>query len=282
MSPNNKAARNRNVGMACAAILFVGAAFVLSARRADSQAEPAPSAALPPQTDFDYDYFVSQPMDTLFVMDSCYIEVRLDSQKVYLHYSNGNVRTIPCSSGNIKINKAIETPEGIYTVQSKAPIAISKQFDSTKMYFWVGFNGNIGFHGLDGKGYYRFLGKRPSSHGCLRLSKEDAEWMFNNVPLGTPVIVDNGEAARCLKLVSSLPLDAINIQDVPYIKRALNKQLQSLYRGRFYLDPSTRFYFSHSRLWWGGIAIGDKKDIPMRQVNPFFVDGRETLQPTAQ
>src|SRR5579883_2203238 len=187
MSTNNRATRSRNVGMACAAVLFVGAAFVLTARRADSQAGAAPAILAPSQVDFDYDYFVSQPMDTLFVMDSCYIEVRLDSQMVYVHYRNGSVHTIPCSSGNPKINKAIETTEGIYTVQTKAPIAISKQFDSTKMYFWVGFNGNIGFHGLDGKGYYRFLGKRPSSHGCVRLAKENAEWMFDNIPLGTPV-----------------------------------------------------------------------------------------------
>lgn len=33
------------------------------------------------------------------------------------------------------------------------------------------------------------LGVRPVSHGCVRMADADAEWIFHNVPNGTPVNV---------------------------------------------------------------------------------------------
>jgi len=220
-----------------------------------------------------FDYFVERPLDTLFVLDSNFIEVRLDSQAVFVHHRNAPVYKFLCSTGNKKIHKAVETTEGIYTVQSKSPLAISRQFDSTKMFFWVGFNGNIGFHGLDGKGYYRFLGKRPSSHGCIRMAREDAEWMFHNVPLNTPVMVNGGNAARCFAFCDSIPRDGIRIQSDVAIRHAMDRQLRSFYHGRAHVDGIHHFYFSKSVMPWNGFPVGDITLLPFHQALPAFASG---------
>jgi len=54
------------------------------------------------------------------------------------------------------------------------------------------FNRGIGFHGIPRRGARALatpLGVRPVSHGCVRMSDADAEWMFVNLPNGTPVNV---------------------------------------------------------------------------------------------
>lgn len=224
-----------------------------------------------------FDYFVERPLDTLFVLDTNFIEVRLDSQAVFLHRRNGTVKKFLCSTGNKKIHKAIETTEGIYCVQTKSPIAISRQFDSTKMYFWVGFDGNIGFHGLDGKGYYRFLGKRPSSHGCIRMAREDAEWMFHNVPIGTPVMVNGGNAARCFAFIDSVPPNGIRIHGDAEVKHAMDHQLKMFYHGRALVEEHKVFYFSKSSVPWNGFPLGDINLMPARQRIPPFISGARTV-----
>ncbi|NLN87671.1 MAG: L,D-transpeptidase, partial [Syntrophomonadaceae bacterium] len=29
----------------------------------------------------------------------------------------------------------------------------------------------------------------PASHGCVRLATEDAQWLYRNIPTGTPVSI---------------------------------------------------------------------------------------------
>jgi hypothetical protein len=216
------------------------------------------------------DYFVNRDLDTLFVLDSLYIEVRLDSQMITVHSRHGS-KQLPCSTGNKKIPKALETTEGIFTVQGKSPLAYSRQFDSTKMFHWVGFNGNIGFHGLEGRSYYRFLGKRPSSHGCIRMAREDAEWMFRNIPLRTPVIVHYGSAARTLSFADSTRDHWILLADSSSLKRGVERRLAHRYAGRALLETDPTYYFQHSTLWWGGMTAGDITRVPKRQQLPGYV-----------
>ena len=254
-----------------AALIFGVAYLGVTGTFASEDSAPPPDPILPLSlANLRLEYFVERQLDTLYVLDTCFLEVRLDSQAIYVHSRSYPGCTFLCSTGNIKIKKAIETTEGIFTVQSKSPLAYSRQFDSTKMYFWVGFNGNIGFHGLDGRSYYRFLGKRPSSHGCIRMAREDAEWMFRNIPLGTPVIVHRGTSARCLTMIDSVPENGVLIQNEPSVRRAMDRQLRTWYRGRAHIDGYKRFYFSHSRVWWGGIALGDVDKLPHRQTVPVF------------
>jgi len=79
------------------------------------------------------------------------------------------------------------TPPGSYQVVNKATYAYSEKYEAD-MYHWMGLtrSGEIGMHALKGRGYERRLGRR-ASHGCIRLSREDARYLFSLVPIGLPV-----------------------------------------------------------------------------------------------
>jgi lipoprotein-anchoring transpeptidase ErfK/SrfK len=52
-------------------------------------------------------------------------------------------------------------------------------------------DGQYGMHSLEGTSYLQYLGS-VASHGCIRLSPEDATWLYDWVSIGTPVdIVDD-------------------------------------------------------------------------------------------
>lgn len=136
--------------------------------------------------------------DTLFILDSVYMEIRLDRQMIYVHHRKGVVETYPCSTGDPRIPEGIATRPGIFTIQSKAAKAFSAAFE-VYLNFWMGFDGGIGLHGLDSRTYYRFLGRRPSSHGCVRISNETGARLFRKVRLGTVVFVHAGSPARLVR-----------------------------------------------------------------------------------
>ena len=89
----------------------------------------------------------------------------------------------------------METNTGLFAIQWKARKQYSVQFDSTVMLNWMGFNNGIGFHALLGKSYYKYLGNKNVSHGCIRVSREDAEIIYTKVEKGTPVLVHKGNNA---------------------------------------------------------------------------------------
>lgn len=63
--------------------------------------------------------------------------------------------------------------------------------------YWTSFKGTTYlFHTVptDENGKYItseavYLGKKPSSHGCVRLSIPDAKWINEHVPGGTKVVI---------------------------------------------------------------------------------------------
>ncbi len=95
------------------------------------------------------------------------------------------------------VDGAHDTPEGSYNVYYKSRDAVSrincipKSYDGclAPMPFALFFNGDIAVHfspPFSAYGYYPGGG----SHGCVNVrSQEDATWMFDNTPQGTPVIV---------------------------------------------------------------------------------------------
>lgn len=133
--------------------------------------------------------------DTLFILDSMYLEVRIDKQMIYQHFRNGKSKTFPCSTGNRALSEGIATREGIFTIKWKSRRYMSRRFE-TWLNYWMPFDGGIGFHGLDGRSYYKYLGRRPSSHGCVRISNETGRDLFRSSPTGTVVFVHSGRPAR--------------------------------------------------------------------------------------
>lgn len=146
--------------------------------------------------------------DTLHCLGNEYIEVNLSKQLAFYVTRGGEVDTVKISSGNKFIRKAIATPVGLYAVQNKAAVQISRQFENTEMLNWIGFNGNIGFHALKKTGYYAHLGRRPSSHGCVRISNEDGIRLFKKVRIGVPVLVYYKEPIYAIRFSSWKEFDA--------------------------------------------------------------------------
>lgn len=190
---------------------------------------------------------VSQLRDTIFVLDSTWVEIRLDQQRIYQHYRDGRVQTHLCSTGNPAIPEAVATRPGIFTVQSKAKRTMSAQFESWLNY-WIGFDGGIGMHGLDGSSYYKYLGRRPSSHGCVRVANETGASLFRTVPMGAIVFVHNGNSARVVTFASPNDTNLTVLDRVP--EKLMDQRLDAVRQGladdstlvtRIAIAPKTRF-----------------------------------------
>ena len=126
------------------------------------------------------------------------IIVDISDQRVYIGSWNGSayhdlVKKMKCSTG--KDNTP--TPTGTYQADGKA---------GDEWYYFKDFNcyarwatrivGGILFHSITynsrkrPSGSTRTLG-RKASHGCIRLTVEDAKWIYDNCPAGTTVVIQN-------------------------------------------------------------------------------------------
>lgn len=210
-------------------------------------------------------------LDTLYTDKNYIVEVRLDLQKVFLHKKNSGIDTFLCSTGTDVIQGGVLTKPGIFTIQNKFPVVISRQFNDTKCLHWIGFNYGIGFHALENKGYYWSLGKRASSHGCIRLSQEDAKKLFDEVNIGTPIIVHNSNNAR---VVSFLPEHIAG--DTSYtkkeIKQILRNKISLLYQKKYFYQKNIAFVLNNSLITHDGIDIGNKTKVPVLQNIPIQLD----------
>jgi len=120
-------------------------------------------------------------------------------QRVYAYGLDANneytvlVRTMKCSTGK----SGTPTPTGTFT-NSTGPGARWHYFEKFKCWAQYAYyiQGDIMFHSvLYGQKEGRVtqssvnnLGRR-ASHGCVRLSVEDAKWIWSNCPRNTTVIV---------------------------------------------------------------------------------------------
>ena len=123
------------------------------------------------------------------------IEISKAKQRVYIKSGNTVVYTMYCSTANPSLGT---TPSGNYAVQAEHGAnlyedgyAIAKTYTSwlyhgIYLFHSVVFNPN----GTVNVAQAAQLGKTPQSHGCVRLSIPDARWIYNTIPVGTPVHVD--------------------------------------------------------------------------------------------
>jgi hypothetical protein len=211
--------------------------------------------------------------DTVYVLGDKYIEISLKEQMARLRYRDGKMVEFKISSGNKFIREGMETPTGIFAVQGKMEMAKSKQFNDAKLHWWVGFNGNIGFHGLDGNGYYWNLGNRPSSHGCVRIGREDGKKLFKSVEKGTPVIVFKEAPARILAFGDSTQYNPS--RDVKLATRGaeqtkmLKARMKNLYSGKHFVYNTNKVFLDgKTPLWMYGFETGEQTKVPSKQERP--------------
>ena len=120
------------------------------------------------------------------------IYVSLADQITYVYKGNMNnwdkIKSFTCSTG---INEE-KTPTGIFDVRERGEWFFSDKFKQGGKY-WSQITGDILFHSLpfaqDKTTILDYTLKKPSSHGCIRLTVEDAKWIYSNIPKGSKVII---------------------------------------------------------------------------------------------
>lgn len=122
------------------------------------------------------------------------IEIDLDRQVVHWISGGTRVRTMNASSGNgetfhvdgVGPVEAL-TPVGTFSIQRRISGlrdgALGGMYDP--MYFYHGW----ALHGSN------HVPAWPASHGCVRLSRSDALWVFSRAPDGTQVVVHGSRNA---------------------------------------------------------------------------------------
>lgn len=212
-------------------------------------------------------YFVtdfSGLRDTVYTDKPYFIEVNLKTQMGYLHSRTDSTKSFGISSGTDRLFEGVNTKEGLFVIQSMMPQWHSRQFDSTLMLNWMGFNYGIGFHALLGKKYYKYLGVKPSSHGCVRVGREDAKEIYDKIELGTPVLVHSENNAVTVAFTNDT--EKYELLDYDSLKKILEIRYNELYSGRYLLQPQSKLLIDRSNVHHSGISIGDSKRISRRQL----------------
>jgi hypothetical protein len=208
-------------------------------------------------------YNFKQLRDTLYTPKDHFIEVDLSKQQAILYSRDGSEFHFPISSGNKWIEEGMETNSGLFVIQWKAKKQYSVQFDSTVMLNWMGFNNGIGFHALEGKGYYRYLGKKNVSHGCVRVSREDVKIVYDMVERGTPVLVHKGKNA--IKIAFTKEGEDYKHYSYSEIYKLLPKRFQLIYDGDYLISSNDKILIDEGNINHNGLPIGNSELIPAKQ-----------------
>ena len=143
------------------------------------------------------------PYPTLTGSDHVWIDVSIDQQLVYI--MNGNkVLYIMVTSTGLDTKPDNSTPLGVYHIQlQRGTWFYSSQYQMGAKYWvsWLG-HGIFLFHSVpmneNGQVLPNIaakLGRQPASEGCFHLTIPDAKWVYDNIPHGTTVVVEQAPVA---------------------------------------------------------------------------------------
>jgi len=211
-----------------------------------------------------------QLRDTIFTMKDNFIEVNLSTQQATMYSRDGSIYNFPVSSGNKHIEKGMETREGLYVIQYKSKNQPSVQFDNTMMLNWMGFNGGIGFHALLGNSYYKYLGKKNVSHGCIRISREDAKFIYDKIGKGTPVLVHKGSSM--VKIGFGKSGEVYKYYSFSELSKIIPGRYNEIYNSRYFSILNDKLLIDEENVWHSGLPIGNAELIPsIQNLKPSFL-----------
>lgn len=203
--------------------------------------------------------------DTIYTLHPYFIEVNLKTQIGYLHSKHDSVIVFGVSTGTRRVKDGINTKEGLFSIQYKNLRIPSVQFDSTMMLYWMGFNWGIGFHALYGNSYYKYLGEKPSSHGCVRISREDAKEIYSKIEIGTPVIVHSGNNVVQIAFADSSD-ENLKYYSFRELNQILPKRYNQFYNGKYFETYREKLLIDKYNVDHAGLPIGDNSRISKRQL----------------
>lgn len=120
------------------------------------------------------------------------VVVDTNQQQIYIYKNEQLIKNFLCSTG-IEEGKSY-TPKGIYLLGDRGTSFYSKRYGQGG-YNWVRFCNNYLFHSVPFDVNRKIIPEEAdklgekASHGCVRLSIDDAQWFYDNMPRGTMVIV---------------------------------------------------------------------------------------------
>lgn len=123
------------------------------------------------------------------------IFVDQDAQVMHVYENGVEIRTLPCSTGKPLDWHWTPAWSGRVGYYAGTFYAFGAYYDDA----WYLFEGSAGilihsapYNIVDGEKVYEDLedlGVRPGSHGCVRLSPEDARWLTEWDPRGVPMAI---------------------------------------------------------------------------------------------
>ena len=122
-----------------------------------------------------------------------YVEVDLSSQKLWLYKDGERIVTTNLVSGSVA--EGHRTPTGVYSIYAKQTDRyLSGEGYRSWVNYWMPFLGGYGLHDASwrssfGGTIYHYDG----SHGCVNLPSSAAKKIYNNVSVGTKVILYGGK-----------------------------------------------------------------------------------------
>jgi len=118
-----------------------------------------------------------------------FVEVSIAEQKLWLFKGGNLLLETDVVTGNKKHGRS--TPQGSYSIQYKArnKVLRGRDYESFVSY-WMPFHSGYGLHDANwrrkfGASIYESRG----SHGCVNIPSKLAPIVYNNVKIGTPVII---------------------------------------------------------------------------------------------
>lgn len=121
-----------------------------------------------------------------------YIEIDLNNQCLWLYKDGNLVTTSPITSGTVRYGYF--TPTGVFSIQKKSTcVTLTGPTWASYVTYWMPFSGPYGLH--DATWRKNFGGStylNDGSHGCVNLPFAQAEIIFNNISVGTKVILYGG------------------------------------------------------------------------------------------
>ena len=107
-------------------------------------------------------------------------------------------------------------------------------------------------------------GKKNVSHGCVRVSREDAKEIFNFTERGTPVLVHNDKSAVTVAFGDTLK--AYNYYSFSELRKLLPKRYSAIYNGRYFIDNMENIIIDENNVNASGLSIGNVENIPTKQI----------------
>ncbi|NMA83534.1 MAG: L,D-transpeptidase family protein [Epulopiscium sp.] len=123
--------------------------------------------------------------------DFLWVEVSLkEYNEVIIYQGTKEIRRMKASGGRPEEPTVL----GTFYLQDRGPYFFSERFGEGATY-WVRIIDQYLFHGIPRDKNWNIIEEEEkklggaASHGCIRLSEEDAKWFYDNIPHGTMVII---------------------------------------------------------------------------------------------